>query len=877
MYLKRGVLFLFVFLLFIQVSFAQEENQCALEPTPEILWNIYSKIPAYAGDNEEIIQAALQGRDVWITNNPGRATKTRIEIEAGLRTIAGIRINGETNGIAAEEIIEFDEKFLRQREGISGPVFSSGELIQADFIVEIIETKEYSIDRSKVSLLVDMGDIRHSDKFVIAVNEEKFNVLMNLQGIPFKGIVKVTGEGKYIASNMFSYPADLMYISTGSIPVNPSDIDTLGRGDNVLIEGKVVDYSGNKIIIEVEEERIIEIEIDSGSTELEFEACPIMDNLRGKMPEAGDIVRVRTYVTSNAQEDTIMDYGENQISRNKLSTSWCRSLYLLKPSEVRQERYDELRDEVSSNILLLKESIQRKDYEDARRLSSETIKKELIPWEREDLENSISLIPEAERPLLLWYRYTADEVNKIFGRDIDSMTLSQFKEFSRSVARMEIPQKEEGDPTYIYRIITDLEDFPKQEFEDILLSAINTRYRYLRNLDEDRLSNEFKNIYMLEQSLNYLGYHDISTVGLRNLLDFVSMEIERVKNRDTRWEFLYNAIDSVENIYYGANEKGRTDLLQLFDENTQLLRSWEERLVDMQVAQPHTSQIVIVSPDGLLSQEGLSFVPREIMVSHRFSIVLDKLRNVLQDLNPSYDELREGNFHEEMMKIIRQLSSQFEFFSMVERAVEVKGYRFTLFDMEDPNINPYIKTLFVGSYGAVTSKVSKEVYFDLDILDYVSYSQNTDQELFLRGVMANEGVHILSDNTYKALNDWESADEIRKMRGSDEFTAAEIEFYDMIQEEILSQIVDDLVFLKLKDPKKEIDIGDIRSPDSEIGRRVMQIKLQLGGEFTSRIFDLESLSQNDIDFLFENVADFLNSGDVENFIIEKVREYKLAQ
>ncbi|MBS3151569.1 HEAT repeat domain-containing protein [Candidatus Woesearchaeota archaeon] len=63
-------------------------DSCLTEPTPEILWNLYSKIPEYKDDNERIIQAALNGWDSWTSNNPGRATKTRAEIEAGLRRIA---------------------------------------------------------------------------------------------------------------------------------------------------------------------------------------------------------------------------------------------------------------------------------------------------------------------------------------------------------------------------------------------------------------------------------------------------------------------------------------------------------------------------------------------------------------------------------------------------------------------------------------------------------------------------------------------------------------------------------------------------------------------------------------------------------------------
>lgn len=103
--LKRVIFLILIVLLSIVIFNVNKENitgktvigtldpACSFEPTPEILYNLYSKIPEYAGDKERIIQAALKGWDEWTANNPRRATKSRDEIEAGLRKISEGCIN----------------------------------------------------------------------------------------------------------------------------------------------------------------------------------------------------------------------------------------------------------------------------------------------------------------------------------------------------------------------------------------------------------------------------------------------------------------------------------------------------------------------------------------------------------------------------------------------------------------------------------------------------------------------------------------------------------------------------------------------------------------------------------------------------------------
>ena len=83
--LKRGILFLLVFIIFLAMinlvnaqavpdsclvipanqGFPQEQIDQLITEAAARIWNIYSQIPEYSGNNEKILQAALQGLEIW--------------------------------------------------------------------------------------------------------------------------------------------------------------------------------------------------------------------------------------------------------------------------------------------------------------------------------------------------------------------------------------------------------------------------------------------------------------------------------------------------------------------------------------------------------------------------------------------------------------------------------------------------------------------------------------------------------------------------------------------------------------------------------------------------------------------------------------------
>jgi len=96
--MKKTIIAILVFLIMINIANAQE--QVCLVPTLESvddvalrIWNTYSQIPIYAGDNNKILEAALNGLETW-QPEPQYATllDSLGEIEAELRRIAREKI-----------------------------------------------------------------------------------------------------------------------------------------------------------------------------------------------------------------------------------------------------------------------------------------------------------------------------------------------------------------------------------------------------------------------------------------------------------------------------------------------------------------------------------------------------------------------------------------------------------------------------------------------------------------------------------------------------------------------------------------------------------------------------------------------------------------
>ena len=86
--------------------------------------------------------------------------------------------------------LSFMEKF--EKEGFEG--FKPGDKVASRFLVVDVHKSDGSIDKTKIGLLVDVNDTRHSDNFIISVTPEEYAIAHEQKGMPFEGVVTITSE-----------------------------------------------------------------------------------------------------------------------------------------------------------------------------------------------------------------------------------------------------------------------------------------------------------------------------------------------------------------------------------------------------------------------------------------------------------------------------------------------------------------------------------------------------------------------------------------------------------------------------------------------------------------------------------------------------------
>lgn len=824
------------------------------------------------------------------------------------------------NLLVRHEATSFAVKGERQQEGGGWKV---GEKVGAGFIISDARDKDGFIDKSKIVLLVGGIDIRHSDKFVIDVTPEEYEAAQQYKGLTFNGVVEVTSEGKYEVSDMFAYDAKLVALES-SLSVNPDNINALKNGEIVIVEGEVVNFrvteywghlsEGEKephpksaiITIRTPDGRLIDVNIDPN---VKFEQSSKLENVNGKIPEVGDVVRINSTVVSDRRPERIallgyepvqgsetrdlQTYHNESEKSNTLSAPWCRSTYLLQPSAKRQQEYSALREKVQGKLTELETSLSAGSFPEVRSLFAQIVKEEVTADEREKLKDFVSSIPEVERPLMNWSRQEVDEVNSLFGVDVDQMTSRQFYEFAKKVASeiyANIPDMGQGDHSYIYRIMDNI-DMSDEQREEIMSLAADVRIRYFAELEEKGLGYDHKrdwsDKYMAEHSLNHLAYLKTPSAA-RSLIDLCH-EILATESRGRailKDVLGYEAASSLRTLYYHSQDN--PEILAVLGDSLERLKEMEKQLITEQVASPETteSRIIFVNTGrkglgGLLGRKKSSDVKFEMSaaapVHHKYSGPLNTLREVIGKLDPFLLGTKNGDFGENIERRVENLASGNEFFRQALATYRQKGYKFVLYDPFDPAIPEDVHRLMHGGTGAATTKENKTVYFDLDALSNYAFRQGKTTEYQLTQALIDESVHMMSDLTFDYLSPSQTEAELKFLKGNPEPTTTERKMFEVIKEEILADMISRVVLRQLENADYKLPLEDL-NPSSEFeGSTLQEVKAKLSILVLGRIYnvDLMTLPESDQNLLLGRLAKFIASGEIENYLITQLRKLDL--
>src|SRR3989344_1939113 len=378
--------------------------------------------------------------------------------------------------------LSFMEKF--EKEGFEG--FKPGDKVASRFLVVDVHKSDGSIDKTKIGLLVDVNDTRHSDNFIISVTPEEYAIAHEQKGMPFEGVVTITSERRNTGgaavriSNMDEYDATVSALEANS-PVNPRTLEGMERGQPVIVEGRVADFRVLNLVDHdkdiygrpIEHKRTVgfmRIETSDGRHQIiyidpsvKFENSGTLENMGGKVPEVGDVVRVNTnvsefsgdkYGTQRMPLDLAQEWNEPVDTPRYLWAAWCRSTYLIKPSEARQKAYDALSENTMQQLQALTDAVGKSDYKEAREQYGILVKQDQTADALAKTLELINQLPKGERPLIIRdRRFTANDLLKTYGIDVDTLSEDEFYKIVREKVSKQFVGSDvgRGSVDYVFR------------------------------------------------------------------------------------------------------------------------------------------------------------------------------------------------------------------------------------------------------------------------------------------------------------------------------------------------------------------------------------------------------------------------------------------
>ena len=249
---------------------------------------------------------------------------------------------------------------------------------------------------------------------------------------------------------------------------------------------------------------------------------------------------------------------------------------------------------------------------------------------------------------------------------------------------------------------------------------------------------------------------------------------------------------------------------------------------------------------------------------------------------------QKNNFHREVRNKLLTLSATSPFFKLTLDAVDKKGYEFILYDENDLNIPQKVHDVMSEEpAGAITFKNIKKVYVNQDRLNANAAETNTSPETEFLATLANEATHIILDEVPKEDDEFgsrltkeETKEEFKAMKDSKETTEIEKAFHRILDEEILSQVVEDIIVKQQENPdfifqKKDLLAG------GNYTTRLIEIKYGLALPVFIRVFDVDplspDLSKEEIDLALDRMHKHLFSKDIEEYLFVKLKDFGLLE
>lgn len=362
--------------------------------------------------------------------------------------------NDVSIGGDGELVDSFGKKFEQGFEG-----WKPGQKLHSRYIVQ------RSSSGDGVQLLVAdsvVRDIRYADVFEIDDLPEAAKAELLRVGIAeVDADIEITGPAQYEISNSYRYRAKIDRIY-GIQPPFDGDFKSLVPDQQVLVEGKVLVYERSErpntnayghCLVELPNGTKIPIVLWNGY--LVYEGGSL-DVLNPPYPIVGDAVQINCAYGNPGER-----YGRND--GMSLFAYFTRSTYLQEASAERKAHHDQRTSSVQESLQAFNTATEPRE---ARRILSQIMRAAIITEssikmlgltvaEKEIIQQAIEskFSDPEDRPInFLEDTYTPEEINRVWGVDVYSMSRREFFEFCMGFASGEANYQEPGGIDYPYRV-----------------------------------------------------------------------------------------------------------------------------------------------------------------------------------------------------------------------------------------------------------------------------------------------------------------------------------------------------------------------------------------------------------------------------------------
>jgi hypothetical protein len=236
-----------------------------------------------------------------------------------------------------------------------------------------------------------------------------------------------------------------------------------------------------------------------------------------------------------------------------------------------------------------------------------------------------------------------------------------------------------------------------------------------------------------------------------------------------------------------------------------------------------------------------------------------------------------NQFHESIIEKLNELAKEHKFFKLVLDAANKKNYEFLLYSEGAPIPEDIKECMSLKICLAMTFKDRKRVYLKEQLLV-------TGNEKKFLGALTNEGLHIILDPTDtleeagevfgRDVTSEEVVDETKLFKEG-KVTVSEKIFHDVLNEEVLSQVVEDIILEKYENESYKLSEENIRS--GAYSSRIFQIGAEYGIHAFARVFDLIQFEESDYGFILRKVNEHARSDELKNYLTLKLKEFELLE